>query len=106
LPFYAILRSIPNKIGGVFCFAFSIVILAFLPFLITFKIKSSKFDIVSQFFFWCFIFNVILLGYLGSQVVEYPYVEVSQAATFLYFLYFLGILPALSFFENKVLTLK
>lgn len=106
LPFYAILRSIPNKIGGVFCFAFSIVILLFLPFLISFKIKSSKFDIMSQFFFWFFIFDVILLGFLGSQVVEYPYVEVSQIATFFYFSYFLVILPFLSFIENKVLDLR
>jgi ubiquinol-cytochrome c reductase cytochrome b subunit len=74
--------------------------------LISFKIKSSKFDIMSQFFFWFFIFDVILLGFLGSQVVEYPYVEISQIATFFYFSYFLGILPFLSFIENKVLDLR
>jgi len=105
LPFYAILRSIENKEGGVACFAFSIVILGFLPLLTKFTIKSSKFDIISQFFFWLFISNVILLGWLGSQVVEYPYVEISRIATISYFSYFLVIIPTLSFFESKVLKI-
>lgn len=105
LPYYAILRAIPDKMGGVICFAASILILFFLPFLFKFKIKSSKFDVLSQFFFWLFLTDVILLGWLGSQLVEYPYMEVSQFATTLYFSYFLIIIPSLSLFESLVLKI-
>ena len=62
LPFYAILRSIPDKLGGVIAMFSAIVILFFLPYLGKFKCKSSKFLKVSQFFFWCFSFNLIFLG--------------------------------------------
>ena len=86
--------------------AIAIFILLFLPLLQKFTINSSKFDILSQFFFWLFISNVILLGWLGAQVVEYPYVTVSRIATIFYFMYFLVIIPLLSFFEYKVLSLK
>jgi ubiquinol-cytochrome c reductase cytochrome b subunit len=62
LPFYAILRAIPDKFGGVLAMFGSILILFLLPFLGRFKAKSSKFTTISQFFFWLFIGNILLLG--------------------------------------------
>jgi ubiquinol-cytochrome c reductase cytochrome b subunit len=105
LPYYAILRSIPSKLGGVACMGLSLVILFALPFLQKFKISSSKFDIVSQLFFWLFVVNLFLLGWLGSQLVEYPYVTISQLATIFYFAYFVIIIPLLSNFELKILKI-
>jgi ubiquinol-cytochrome c reductase cytochrome b subunit len=83
----------------------AIAILFFLPVLQKFNINSSKFDILSQFFFWLFVSDVLLLGWLGAQVVEYPYVTISQIATIFYFSYFLIFIPLLSNFEKKILSL-
>ena len=103
LPFYAILRSIPDKLGGVLAMGAAILIFLLLPFLQKFSISSSKFDVLSQFFFWLFIADVILLGWLGAQLVEYPYETVGQLAMLFYFSYFLVIIPALSNLEHRVL---
>ena len=102
LPFYAILRSIPDKLGGVVAMGAAIVILFFLPYLGKFKCKSSKFLGIFQFFFWCFVFNLIFLGWVGGCVVEAPYIVSSQLATLFYFSYFLLILPSLAFFERNI----
>ena len=75
-----------------------------MPFLACFKAKSSKFLVIIQFFFWFFIGDVLLLGWLGACVVDQPYVIISQCATFFYFFYFLLILPFLSFIEQKILV--
>lgn len=101
LPFYAILRAIPNKLGGVICMGLSIAILFLLPWIVDFKCFSSKLCKVSQFFFWVFITDVILLTSLGSCPVEEPYILVSQFATVLYFMYFLVFLPLINFLEKK-----
>ena len=84
----------------------SILILFILPIFPGFIIKSSKFDVMSQFFFWLFIFDVILLGWLGSQVVEYPYVIIGQGATIFYFLYLILVIPILSWIDNIMLKQK
>ena len=102
LPFYAILRSIPNKLGGVVAMFFAILVLFLLPFLGRFNSKSSKFLKLSQFLFWCFICNFIFLGYLGSCLVEAPFVLLGQLSTVFYFLYLLVLIPFLSFFEKTV----
>jgi ubiquinol-cytochrome c reductase cytochrome b subunit len=83
----------------------AILVLLLLPFVGQFKIKSPKFNKVHQFFFWLFINNAILLLWLGAQLVEEPYVTISQIATVFYFSYFLIILPLLVFLENKALSL-
>lgn len=101
LPFYAILRSIPDKLGGVIAMFSAIVILFFLPFLGKFKCQSSKFLKSSQIFFWGFVFNLIFLGWLGACVVEPPYILFSQLATVFYFMYFLLILPFLAYIEKS-----
>ena len=88
LPFYAILRAIPDKLGGVLAMFGSILILFLLPYFASFKCKSSKFVTLVQFFFWCFVTDVLLLGWLGACVVEQPYVIISQLAAIFYFSYF------------------
>ena len=105
LPFYAILRSIPDKFGGVLCMFAAILILLALPLFPKYRIKSSKFDIIAQFWFWMFVCDVILLGWLGAQLVEYPYVLVGQLATAFYFGYLMLCIPVLALFEIKVLKL-
>nr|YP_009728670.1 cytochrome b [Asobara japonica]QHR84926.1 cytochrome b [Asobara japonica] len=85
---YTILRSIPNKLSGVIGLLMSIFILFFLPFFLTNKFRGMGFYFLNQILFW-FYFNIILLlTWLGSQVVEFPYVELSQVMTLLYFLYY------------------
>jgi ubiquinol-cytochrome c reductase cytochrome b subunit len=73
-----------------------------LPLLGRFKSKSSKFLFVAQFFFWLFIGDVLLLGWLGACVVVEPYIFISQAATLFYFSYFFLILPFLCYIEKKI----
>jgi ubiquinol-cytochrome c reductase cytochrome b subunit len=102
LPFYAILRAIPNKLGGVIAMFGSILILFALPVVGDFKAKSSKFIRLAQFMYWLFVSNVLILTWLGACVVEDPYVLISQISTTFYFLYFLVVLPALSWLELKV----
>lgn len=100
LPFYAILRSIPNKLGGVLLLLSAIFVLVLLPFFVKSHIRSSQFRPFSAVMFWVFMSDCFLLGWLGGQPVEAPYVLAGQACTLFYFLYFLVILPILFKFEN------
>lgn len=99
LPFYAILRSIPDKLGGVALMGLAIAILGFLPFLKKPVIKSLRFRPFTKFFFWLFIVNVFLLVWLGACPVEFPYVAVSQLSTAYYFLWFIVINPLVNYIE-------
>lgn len=93
LPFYAILRAIPDKLGGVVMMFGSLLILFALPWLDSSKVKSGMFRPWFKAFFWLFTLNFILLGYLGAKPPEGIYVILSRCATFYYFAYFLLILP-------------
>nr|QRV62426.1 cytochrome b [Graptodytes pictus] len=86
---YAILRSIPNKLGGVIALVLSILILMILPFTNNSKFKSLKFYPLNQSLFWMFISISILLTWIGMRTVEEPYIITGQILTFLYFLYFI-----------------
>nr|ATF28590.1 cytochrome b [Exitianus indicus] len=86
---YAILRSIPNKLGGVMALFLSIIILAVLPFSMKSKFKGIQFYPISQFNFWTFVVTVILLTWIGARPVEYPYTQTGLLMTILYFSYFL-----------------
>ena len=103
LPFYAILRSIPNKLGGVIAMFSAILTLFLIPFIGKFTTKSSKFFKLSQFLFWSFSLNFIFLGYLGACVVEEPFVMVGQIATCFYFSYLLLIIPLLTLVEHTII---
>src|ERR1700681_5029338 len=100
LPFYAILRSIPNKLAGVTAMFSAIIVLAFLPWLDSAKTRSSRYRPVAKQFFWIFVIVCVLLGYLGAQPPEGIYVIAGRILTFCYFAYFLILLPLLSRIEK------
>ena len=100
LPFYAILRAIPSKLGGVIAMFSAIAILAFLPWLDTSKVRSAAFRPIYRAFFWVFVIVGLGLGYLGSQPPSDGTVLVARLFTAYYFLHFLVILPLLGLFET------
>jgi ubiquinol-cytochrome c reductase cytochrome b/c1 subunit len=100
LPFYAILRSIPNKLAGVIAMFSAILVLAFLPWLDTARTRSSRYRPLAKQFFWIFVVVCVLLGYLGSQPPEGVYVIAGRILTVCYFSYFLILLPLLSRIEK------
>ena len=100
LPFYAILRSIPDKLGGVIAMFGAIAIMAFLPWLDTSRVRSAVYRPVYKVFFWVFVATCIGLGYLGAMPAEGGYVIASRILTAWYFLHFLVVLPLLGLFET------
>jgi len=100
LPFYAILRSVPNKLGGVIGMIGAILILLILPFVHTSEVRSSSFRPIQKKLFWFFVADVLLLGWLGGQPVEDPYPLIGQIATVFYFGYFLILTPLVGYLEN------
>jgi ubiquinol-cytochrome c reductase cytochrome b subunit len=106
LPFYAILRSIPDKLGGVLAMGGAIVILLFLPFINTSEVRSSTFRPIYRKLFWFIFADFLLLGWIGQEVVEYPFEQIGLAATVFYFLYFLVLIPAVGILENRLVRTK
>ncbi len=100
LPFYAILRSIPNKLAGVVAMFSAIIVLAFLPWLDSSKVRSSRYRPLAKQFFWIFVVDCFLLGWLGSKPAEGLYVTLARIGTAYYFLHFLVVLPILSRIEK------
>nr|YP_011017967.1 cytochrome b [Amritodus flavoscutatus]WQF70198.1 cytochrome b [Amritodus flavoscutatus] len=86
---YAILRSIPNKLGGVLALFFSILILTVLPLTNKSKFKGLMFYPLSQIMFWMFVSTVLMLTWIGARPVEEPYTTTGLILTFIYFLYFI-----------------
>ena len=103
LTFYAILRSIPSKLGGVIAMAASILVLYLLPLLHTSEIRSSAFRPIYKIFFWTFVVNAIILYWIGGSPVETPYYEIGQISTTYYFIALLVIKPAIGILENILL---
>ena len=111
LPFYAILRSIPDKLGGVVAMISAILVLLLLPFINTSTIRSSKFRGVFAIFYWFLVCDFLLLGWIGQKPVEDPYIAIGVYATTFYFIFFLILLPLTGFFETnsnfyKILNMK
>jgi len=99
LPFYAVLRTIPDKLGGVLLIGIAIIILAFLPVVDISIYRSSYFKVLHIVFFWFFFCNACALGWIGQEIVESPFIEIANFVTFSYFVYFLLILPTLGYLE-------
>lgn len=100
---YAILRSIPNKLGGVLALVLSILILMVVPLLHTAKQRSIIFRPISQCIFWILVADLFTLTWIGGQPVEHPFVVIGQLASVIYFLTILLIIPITSVIENKLL---
>nr|WCO12062.1 cytochrome b [Megastigmus sabinae] len=97
---YAILRSIPNKLGGVIALLMSILILLFIPMLKFYKFKSSKFYFLNQLLFWYFIALFIILTWIGARPVESPYILIGQISSIFYFLYFIMYSILAKYYDN------
>lgn len=103
LPFYAILRSIPNKLGGVLAMFGSIAILFLLPFLNTSKVRSREFRPFGSLLFWFLVGDFFVLGWIGQQPVEAPFIGIGVFATVFYFLFFMLFEPACGHIESKLI---
>ena len=107
LPFYAILRAITfdilfidSKLGGVLAMFGSLIVLFFLPWLDTSRIRSAAYRPMYKIAFWAFVVNVVFLGWLGSRPAEGWYIPAMQLSTLYYFGFFLVLMPLLGFLEK------
>jgi ubiquinol-cytochrome c reductase cytochrome b subunit len=106
LPFYAILRSIPNKLLGVIAMFSAIFILLIMPLTDMSRSRGIQFRPLSKIAFFVFLANFIILLLLGAKHVESPFIELGQISTILYFLYFLVLVPLISLLENSLIELS
>ena len=106
LPFYAVLRSIPDKLGGVAAMGGAIVMLLIMPWLNTAEVRSSAFRPIYRKLFWFVLADFLILGWIGQNEVETPYVEVGQLATVIYFAFFLVLVPGLGKLESMLMRVK
>nr|AAN34981.1 cytochrome b [Empidonax fulvifrons rubicundus] len=100
---YAILRSIPNKLGGVLALAASVLVLFLAPFLHMSKQRTMTFRPLSQLLFWTLVANLLVLTWIGSQPVEHPFIIIGQLASLTYFTILLILFPIIGTLENKLL---
>jgi len=100
LPFYAILRSVPDKLGGVVLMFGSILLLFALPWLDFSRVRSARFRPIYKQVYWVFIASVVVLGWVGAKPPEGMYLLIGRIATAYYFLHLLVILPLISLFER------
>lgn len=98
--FYAILRSIPHKLRGVVAMLFALVGLILLPYINTSEVRSTTFRPIFRVFYWFFIVDCRILGWIGQKVVEYPYIQVGQIATVYYFGFLLVLIPVIGRIES------
>ncbi|HIF09753.1 MAG TPA: cytochrome b, partial [Sneathiellales bacterium] len=102
LPFYAILRAIPDKLGGVIAMFGAIVILFLVPWLDTSKVRSSRFRPIYKQFFWILVLDCFVLGWVGANAPEGHFILIGRLATAYYFLHFLVILPIVGMIEKPL----
>lgn len=105
LPFYAILRSIPDKLGGVVAMISAILVLLLLPVINTSKVRSGKFRPIFGVAYWFLVSDFLILGWIGQKPVETPFIEIGMAATVFYFLFFLFLIPAIGLLETELVKI-
>lgn len=106
LPFYAILRSIPNKLLGVIAMFAAILILLVMPFTDLGRTRGLQFRPLSKIAFFIFVANFLILMQIGAKHVETPFIEFGQISTVLYFSHFLIIVPLVSLIENTLVDIN
>ena len=100
LPFYAILRSVPDKLGGVILMFGAIFILFVLPWLDTSKVRSAVFRPIYRQFYWIFVLDVLMLGYMGAMPAEGIYLVLARVGTIYYFAHFIIVMPVVGLLEK------
>jgi ubiquinol-cytochrome c reductase cytochrome b subunit len=103
LPFYAILRSIPDKLGGVLAMFGAIAILYTIPYTQSSEVQRTRFRPIYRILFWLFVADFLILLWIGQQIVEEPFVTVGQVATVFYFAFFLVVIPGLGYLERYLI---
>jgi len=106
LPFYAILRSIPNKLGGVVAMLGALIVWFFIPFINTSEIRSTTFRPLFKIFYWLLVADFLILGWVGQKPVKDTYIIVGQTATIFYFLFFVVLIPLIGNIEYKLVRYK
>jgi ubiquinol-cytochrome c reductase cytochrome b subunit len=104
LPFYAILRSIPDKLGGVLAMGGALIVLFIIPFTNTSNIRSTTFRPIFKIFYWLLVADFIILGWVGQKPVKETFVIIGQIATLFYFLFFIFLVPFVGLLESKLLN--
>jgi ubiquinol-cytochrome c reductase cytochrome b subunit len=106
LPFYAILRSIPNKLLGVIAMFAALLALMVMPFTDLSRSRGIQFRPLSKIAFYVFVANFLVLMVLGAKHVESPFIELGQISTVIYFAHYLIIVPMISLIENSLIDLS
>lgn len=106
LPYYAILRSIPHKAGGIIAMLGSILVLFAIPFTNTSDIRNTTYRPIFKFFFWLFVADFAILMWVGQKPVQDAFTLVGQYATFYYFFFFIFLIPLIGIIESKLVHYK
>jgi len=106
LPFYAILRSIPDKLGGVVAMVSAILTLLLLPLINTSKVRSSKFRPFYNIAYWFLVSDFLILGWIGQKPVESPFIEIGMGATFFYFFFLIVLIPVIGIIEDQLIRIN
>jgi len=106
LPYYAILRSIPHKVGGILAMGGSILVLLLIPFINTSYVRNTTYRPIFKFFFWTFVADFVILTWIGQKPVKDTFILVGQIATVYYFLFFFAVIPVVGVIETKLVHYK